>query len=162
MDLSPGERLIYEGHPSWRATLGFYVAGLIVVAAAAAVGYVLSGAGIAVVAGAAAFALVLVVGWLKRVTTSYLITSRRLQIRRGILSRHVEETRVERIVDVSVRQSLFERVLGIGTVNFDNAGGQPGDDFRFVGIAGPRRVTQALNEVHEEGAGAGALPDRSV
>jgi hypothetical protein len=35
VDLQPGERVIYQGHPSWRAILGFYIKGLLVAAAAA-------------------------------------------------------------------------------------------------------------------------------
>src|SRR4051794_33915595 len=159
MDLHPGERVIYEGHPSWRSTIGFYLAGLVVVAAAAVIGAVASGTGIAVAAGAAALVLVLLIGWLRRITTRYLITNRRLQIRRGILSRHVEETRVERVVDVTVHQSLLDRMLAIGTVDFDNASAQQGDLFRFAGVGRPHHVVTAINEVHELGA---QRPDMSV
>jgi uncharacterized membrane protein YdbT with pleckstrin-like domain len=155
MDLQPGERVIYEGHPSWRSTIGFYIVGLIAVAAAAVIGALASGTAIAVGAGLAALGIVLLLGWLKRITTRYLITSKRLQIRHGILSRSSEQTRVERIVDVTVRQSVLERMLGIGTVDFDNAsGGQEQDLFRFVGISRPARVTQAINEVHDQAAAA--------
>jgi uncharacterized membrane protein YdbT with pleckstrin-like domain len=152
MDLHPGERVIYEGHPSWRSILGFYILGLLVVAAAAVIGAVASGTGVAVAAGAAVLVIVLVAGWLKRVMTRYLITTRRLQIRRGILSRHVEETRVDRVVDVTVHQSLPARVLAIGDVDFDNASAQQGDLFRFAGVARPHRITDAIDRVHEESA----------
>jgi uncharacterized membrane protein YdbT with pleckstrin-like domain len=152
MDLHPGESVIYEGHPSWRSILSFYILGLLVVAAAAVIGAVASGTGIAVAAAAAALLIVLVVGWLKRVMTRYLITTRRLQIRRGILSKHVEETRVDRVVDVTVHQSVLARVLAIGDVDFDNASAQQGDLFRFAGIAQPNQVTDAINRVHEENA----------
>ena len=30
LNLSPGEQVIFEGHPSWRAILGFYLKGLVV------------------------------------------------------------------------------------------------------------------------------------
>jgi hypothetical protein len=30
LKLSPGEQVIFEGHPSWRAILGFYLRGLFV------------------------------------------------------------------------------------------------------------------------------------
>src|SRR3954452_2047949 len=150
MDLHPGERVIYEGHPSWRSILGFYILGLLVVAAAVVIGAAASGAGVAVAAGAAAALIVLFVGWLRRVMVRYLITTRRLQIRRGILSRHVEETRVDRVVDVTVHQSLLSRMLAIGDVDFDNASAQQGDLFRFGGIAHPHQITDAINRVHEE------------
>ena len=29
VDLQQGEKVIYQGHPSWRAILGFYLAGLL-------------------------------------------------------------------------------------------------------------------------------------
>jgi uncharacterized membrane protein YdbT with pleckstrin-like domain len=152
MDLHPGEHVIYEGHPSWRSTFGFYVAGLILVAAAGAGGYFASGAGIGAGAGVAILLVVLIVGWLRRITTRYLITNRRLQIRRGILSKNVEETRVDRVVDVTVRQGVFDRILAIGAVDFDNASAQQGDLFRFSGIASPHEVVRAINQVHEEEA----------
>ena len=37
MDLEPGEHVIFQGHPSWRSILGFYVKALAVVVVAAAV-----------------------------------------------------------------------------------------------------------------------------
>ena len=157
MDLHPGEHVIYEGHPSWRSTFTFYVLGLIVAAAAAAIGYFAAdeSAGVATVAGIAVLVVVLIVGWIRRITTRYLITNRRLQIRRGILSKHVEETRVDRVVDVTVNQTVWHRILQIGAVDFDNASGQQGDLFRFQGIADPHEITGAINRVHEENRSQG-------
>jgi uncharacterized membrane protein YdbT with pleckstrin-like domain len=157
MELHPGENVIYEGHPSWRSTFGFYLMGLLLVAAAVAIGVVADQTGIGLGAGGAILVIVLLVGWLRRITTRYLITSRRLQIRRGILSKNVEETRVDRVVDVTVRQSVFDRVLQIGAVDFDNASAQQGDLFRFTGVASPERVVRAIDRVHEE-TSAGAPP----
>src|SRR4051812_42338160 len=162
MDLHPGEEIIYEGHPSWRSILRFYIVGLIVVAAAAVIGAVASGAGIAVGAGVVVMLLVLIAGWLKRIATRYLITTRRLQIRRGILSKHVEETRVDRVVDVTVHQSILSRMLAIGDVDFDNASAQQGDLFRFAGIAQPQQITDAINRVHEQSASGGARSETAV
>ena len=34
MDLQSGERIIYQGHPSWRAIIGFYLKGALIGAAA--------------------------------------------------------------------------------------------------------------------------------
>jgi uncharacterized membrane protein YdbT with pleckstrin-like domain len=154
MDLHPGETVIYEGHPSWRSTFGFYMLGLLAVAAVVAIGVVADKTGIGLAAGGAILLVVLIVGWLRRITTRYLITSRRLQIRRGILAKNVEETRVERVVDVTVRQSVLDRMLQIGAVDFDNASAQQGDLFRFSGVAQPERVVRAIDQVHEQSAAA--------
>ena len=151
MDLHPGESVIYEGHPSWRSIVGFYLLGLLIVAAAVAIGVVAGQGGIGAGAGAVILVVVLIVGWLRRITTRYLITNRRLQIRRGLIAKHVEETRVDRVVDVTVHQGVLDRILQIGSVDFDNASAQQGDLFRFAGVGQPERVVRAIDLVHEEG-----------
>src|SRR3954452_17712748 len=90
LNLSPGERVIFQGHPSWRAIIGFYLKGILV-AAIAGVLFKLFDAGSGTV-----FLVVLVVvagtvlaGFVRRVATTYTITDRRLNIRRGIVSREV-------------------------------------------------------------------------
>jgi uncharacterized membrane protein YdbT with pleckstrin-like domain len=158
MDLHPGEHVIYEGHPSWRSILSFYLMGLLVVAAAVVIGVVADKTGIGAAAAAVILLIVLLVGWLRRLTTRYLITSRRLQIRRGLVAKHVEETRVERVVDVTVHQGVLDRVLRIGAVDFDNASAQQGDLFRFAGIASPEDVVRAIDRVHEESRGQAPAP----
>ena len=35
--LNPGEQVIFEGHPSWRSILGFYIKGILITAAIALV-----------------------------------------------------------------------------------------------------------------------------
>jgi uncharacterized membrane protein YdbT with pleckstrin-like domain len=150
MDLHPGEHVIYEGHPSWRSIFSFYLLGLVVVAAAVAIGVVADKTGIGLAAAGVVLVLLLLIGWLRRITTRYLITNRRLQIRRGIVAKHVEETRVDRVVDVTVHQRVIDRILQIGAVDFDNASAQQGDLFRFAGIASPEQVVRAIDRVHEE------------
>jgi uncharacterized membrane protein YdbT with pleckstrin-like domain len=156
MDLHPGENVIYEGHPSWRSILSFYLTGLVVIAVAVVIGVLADQTGIGVAAAGVLAVLTVIVGWLKRITTRYLITNRRMQIRRGLISKHVEETRVERVVDVTVHQGVFDRILRIGAVDFDNASAQQGDLFRFAGVANPERVVRAIDLVHEEGRQAPA------
>src|SRR4051812_42056252 len=121
MELHPGEKVIYEGHPSWRSILSFYLMGLVLVAVAAVIGALAGEGGIGAGAAGAILVVVLIVGWLKRITTRYLITNRRLQIRRGLIAKHVEETRVERVYDVTVHQFVLDRILQIGGIDFDKS-----------------------------------------
>jgi uncharacterized membrane protein YdbT with pleckstrin-like domain len=159
MDLHPGETVIYEGHPSWRSILSFYLMGLVVIVVAVVIGVLADQTGIGLAAAGVLAVLTLIVGWLKRITTRYLITNRRMQIRRGLIAKHVEETRVERVVDVSVHQGVFDRLLRIGAVDFDNASAQQGDLFRFAGVANPERVVRAIDQVHEQArVAAGSAP----
>jgi uncharacterized membrane protein YdbT with pleckstrin-like domain len=146
INLSPGERVIFEGHPSWRAILGFYLKGILIAALAGVVA-TLFGAG-----GGTVFLVVLIViglsvliGFLKRVATTYTITDRRLNIKRGIVSREVQETRLERVQNVNYRQSVYQRLMQIGDVDFDTAAT---DDYNFVfaGVADPADVVHRVDQ----------------
>ena len=159
--LHPGEQVLYEGHPSWRALLAFYIKGILIVAALCllvAVGTNLFGdetetglvSGIAVVG----VALVILVGFIKRVATSYTITNRRLHIKRGIVSRTIQETRLERVQNVNYQQSVLERMLQVGNVDFDTAAGDD-YDFVFAGVSDPADVVHMVDEATRRGGTEG-------
>lgn len=152
MENEQNEQVIYEGRPSWRSILGFYIAGLLIVAAAAALAFVVSGGGLAAAVGGAVFLGLLVIGWLKRISTRYSITDRRLRIQRGIVARNVEEARVERVQNVNVRQSVLQRILQVGTVDFDTASNRADDTFQFRGVAQPEKIVRLVDQAHEANA----------
>src|SRR3954470_10026988 len=139
MDLHPGETVLFDGHPSWRATLGFYLVGFVAAVAAGVLAGILIGTELGVGVVVVALLVVLVVGLLKRIGTHYMVTTQRLRIRRGILSRHVQQTQLDRVQNVNTDQSLLQRVLRIGTVDFDTAGTDD-SDFTFRGIGEPGAV----------------------
>lgn len=144
MDLHAGETVIFEGRPSWRSILGFYIIGLIAALVVGAIVLLATDTGPAVGAFAAIMAVTLLVGFLKRVSTSYTITSERLHIRRGLLSRKIQQTKLERVQNVNTSQSFFERILQVGTVDFDTAGTDD-SEFGFVGVANPEEVVAAVD-----------------
>ena len=145
MDLHPGEEIVFEGHPSWRSVLQFYLVGLVLAGVAAAVGALASRTPVAVLAGVAVLVLVLLVGFIKRAATRYVITTERLHIRRGILAKSTQETRIQRVQNVNTDQSFFERIMQVGTVDFDTAGTDD-SDFVFEGVAQPEQVVQHVEQ----------------
>jgi uncharacterized membrane protein YdbT with pleckstrin-like domain len=144
MDLHPDEDILFDGHPSWRAILGFYVVGFVAAVAVGILVGVIAGSTVGVIVLIAALAAVVVVGLLRRLATHYLVTTQRLRIRRGIFSRRVQQTQLDRVQNVNTDQSVFERVLQIGTVDFDTAGTDD-SDFTFRGIANPEQVVGAVD-----------------
>ena len=162
MDLNPGEVAIFEGRPSWRSILGFYLLGLLAVGAAFAIGLLAADGAVGAAAGGAVLEIVLAWGWLKRFHTRYAITNRRIHIRRGILSRNIEETRLDRVQDVRVHQGLGQRLLGVGTVDFGTSA-ESGAGFRFEGIANPDAVARQIDRVvHEADAPAPPVPPQQT
>ncbi|WP_205698669.1 PH domain-containing protein [Conexibacter sp. SYSU D00693] len=157
MDLHAGETVVFDGHPSWRSTMGFYLKGLALVLVVGAIVFV---AVDEVAGGVAAFVLfdtVVLLGLLKRAATRYVITTERLHIRRGILSRATQETRIERVQNVNTQQSILERLLQVGTVDFDTAGTDD-SEFRFTGVADPEDVVRAVDRAQREGSAGTPAP----
>jgi len=151
MDLHPGETIVFEGHPSWRALLSFYIGGLAGALAIGVIVWLISGIALAVLVAAVLGAAVIVFGLVKRTATDYMVSNQRLYIRRGILSKKVQQTRIDRVQNVNTDQSFRERLLRVGTVDFDTAGTDD-SEFRFVGINNPAEVANAVDRAQREAA----------
>jgi uncharacterized membrane protein YdbT with pleckstrin-like domain len=156
--LTPGEQVMFEGHPSWRSILDFYTKGLLLTLVAALIAAIVTrigngqvNDGDVVIVAVIGVALTILAGFIKRITTHYTITTRRLRIQRGLISREIQETRLERVQNVNYNQSILQRVLQIGDVDFDTAAG---DDYNFVftGVAEPEEVVRRVDAA--TGAGA--------
>ncbi|HVC06636.1 MAG TPA: PH domain-containing protein [Solirubrobacterales bacterium] len=144
--LSPGEQVIFQGHPSWRALLGFYLKGILIAAIAGVVVKLLGGgSGEVFLVILVLIALAAMIGFLRRMATTYTITSRRLNIRRGVFSREIQETRLERVQNVNYSQNLYQRLMRIGDVDFDTAASED-YDFVFVGVADPGMVVHRVDQ----------------
>jgi putative membrane protein len=137
----------------------FHLGGVGLAVLGGVIGKLVSGWGIAIAVFAAIFAISLLVGFVRRWATLYTISDRRLYIRRGLLSRTEQHATLDRVQNVEANQSLFERVLHIGTVDFDTAAT---DDsvFAFVGVAAPKRVLAAVDRAIDSHAGSGGQPAR--
>jgi uncharacterized membrane protein YdbT with pleckstrin-like domain len=160
MDLRDGEQVIFQGHPSWRAILGFYfkwvLAGALAGGIAALVTAIGGGveAGVVVIVVAVFVAVGIVVGLIKRIATTYSISNQRLHIKRGIVARKIQQTRIERVQNVNITQSVIERVLQVGKVDFDTAGTDD-SEFSFDGVAQPEKVMKAVEQAQHEASAAG-------
>lgn len=156
MNLAEGEQVLFEGHPSWRSILAFYLKGLLAVAAVGALLALVSliggdgvSVGLVVLVALVGVGVLFLMGYVKRVATVYTITNRRLHIKRGIVARRTQEARLQRVQNVNTDQSALERLLKVGTVDFDTAGTDD-SEFKFDGVADPGEVVQAVDRAQRE------------
>jgi uncharacterized membrane protein YdbT with pleckstrin-like domain len=159
------ELVFYRGHPSWRSMVGFHLKGLLAAIGAGVLAGLISAAVSGpvsvlwvVVAVLVVFAVVIVSGLIRRRRTTYTITSERLTIQLGLMARDLHQTRLDRVQNVNSSQSMLERLLRVGTVDFDTAGSAE-FDFSFRGVAHPHRLAQTVDEALRE-HGASTPPDR--
>jgi uncharacterized membrane protein YdbT with pleckstrin-like domain len=127
--LSEGERFVLRLHPHWKTLLRpFFLLVVIVAAAIAALVVLPAGHNLAIARIAiGAVALVAAIIWvgiplLRWKTTSYELTTRRLRLRAGILTRTGRDFPLVRISDVSFSHGLIDRLVGAGRLVVESAG----------------------------------------
>jgi uncharacterized membrane protein YdbT with pleckstrin-like domain len=147
MELSEGETILFEGHPSWRAALLFFTRGFGIALVIGVIVWFAWSHALAIVIVIVGFAVTILASVLVRSAIDYAITDERLHIKRGLLSRRIQETRLGRVQNVNVSQNPWERLLRIGDANFDTAADEK-SDFCFAGIADPDRVREAVDRAH--------------
>ncbi|CAN5187746.1 hypothetical protein BH24PSE2_BH24PSE2_10190 [soil metagenome] len=79
----------------------------------------------------------------------YLIADRSIECHHGIFSRDVNAIRLRDLRNVNVRQTLLQRLLGVGDVEFSSAGGS-GIEVAFRGIVNPLGLKRKVQIVQEE------------
>jgi uncharacterized membrane protein YdbT with pleckstrin-like domain len=126
--LSEGEEFVLRLHPHWKTLLKPFFLLAVVVAAAIAALLLPLGRGAAAARDAiGVLLLVALIAWgvvplLRWKTTSYELTTRRLRLRRGILTRSGRDFPLVRISDVSFSHGLIDRLLGCGRLIVESAG----------------------------------------
>jgi uncharacterized membrane protein YdbT with pleckstrin-like domain len=64
----------------------------------------------------------MIVAWIRWSSTSLTVTDHRVVLETGVFSRATKVIPLDRVQDVSTRQSLLGRIFGYGTVEIDAAG----------------------------------------
>ena len=80
--------------------------------------------------------------------TRYSLDEERLCIRTGTFTIVEDEVRLYRILDVTLRQTLRQRILGIGTIHCCSSDSSK-KEFSIVNIKKPREVKEMLSDMIE-------------
>ena len=81
--------------------------------------------------------------------TKYALTDDRLFITSGLLKTVEDEVRLYRIMDLSLSQTLSQKIFGIGTIQVSSAD-KSMRDFEIKNIKKPRDVKEQLSKLVEE------------
>lgn len=154
MEVLQGESVVWKGHPSWKALLLYYLKWTLVSLIPAAIWVGLDKAvsdppSPTIFAALTLLGLILTYagGWIKRATTHYTVTDSRIHIRTGLVSRREHSTQLSRVQNVNVTQTIMQRLLGIGDVDWDTAGTEEAEsEFRFVGVEDPSSLVRIVDQ----------------
>ena len=124
--LTSDERVVSHLHPHWKAVFWPGVLGVVVILAVAAAWIFLSWSQLLllIISGIGLVVILLFTfwPWVKWRTTHYVFTNERVIMRSGVFSRSGRDIPLGRINDVSFSHTLFERMLGCGTLTIESAG----------------------------------------
>jgi uncharacterized membrane protein YdbT with pleckstrin-like domain len=139
------ERVIWTGRPSWKGRMAIVVPGALVAILVLVVGlWAGLSAGTAVIVTVVVALVTVVWALLETIRWKYTITNRRVFVRHGLISVQEQTARLERVQDVTLRQSLFDRMFGVGRLAIDTAGSE-GGAFEFKALTEPTEVREILD-----------------
>ena len=140
-----GEELLYLGHPSWFAfPKSLFIAA---VCAGSAVWFQQHRIGYEwiLLLGSITGMVLLFIG-LDRATTTYYVTTRRVEMEFGIIGRNTKEVRIADIRAIDVVQQGYGALVGIGTVKFDSSA-TAGPEVCFRDVRRPHDIKQLVREL---------------
>jgi uncharacterized membrane protein YdbT with pleckstrin-like domain len=91
------EEILWEGSPTWKAWAAKWIAGWVLLPLVVGIFLLLS-------------------VWIRTRSTRWKVTSRRIEIETGFLSKRVDTLELWRIRDVEFRQTLVDRMAGVSSL----------------------------------------------
>jgi membrane protein YdbS with pleckstrin-like domain len=145
-------KMLYEGHPSWKAYFGHYLlAGFIAIAIMAIKGLI-DGSGaplmtkvLSIVVPLALAAVYLFGLTLWRRSIKFRVTNSAIEYERGLLSKRIDVIQLWRVRDVAYRQTLVDRILGIAHIDVI-ASDATTPSLEIVGLPASRQLFENLRD----------------
>ena len=119
--LDPDERIVHQARIHWIIYLG-----PVVIVGVGLVLAVPGTPGISAWGGAAVLAAGLIglaVAWVRQISSEFAVTTRRVIVKTGLLSRRTIELNMSKVESIQVDQGIVARLLNYGTITVIGTGG---------------------------------------
>ena len=143
------EKELLRRHPAMFRKRPFSFSSLLLLGVASLVGSLWSSRSentslvVALAVLAAAVAVAFLVWWIRVLHTLLIVTTKRLTLRTGILSKATTEVRHQDILNLQVNQNVLERMLGVGNLAASSAG-QDSIEIVATGIPRPQQIADLI------------------
>ena len=147
--------LHYAERPSWRSQWASVSAAVILASAFTLITGIalLDGATgkrmLGIVTAAVLPTILLIFVAYRRYSRRYTIDSENIECVQGLIARTLQSIRVRDLRNVNVRQTILQRVLGYGDVEFSSAGGS-GVEVVLFGVVHPLAVKQLVQRLQDQ------------
>jgi membrane protein YdbS with pleckstrin-like domain len=148
-------KMLYEGHPSWKAYFGYYLAAGFVALIVMAILRWKDGTGAPVgtkmldtVIPLAALIVFIVGLTLWRSSIKFRVSNTVIEYERGLFSKRIDVMQLWRVKDVSYRQTIVDRILGIAHIQVI-ASDATTPQLEIVGLPASRQLFEQLRDAIE-------------
>ncbi len=149
---SEARKMLYEGHPSWKAYLGHYLLAGFLAVAVIAIKSLIDGSGVPLMTKAlnvivplALMAVYLFGLTLYRHSIKFRVSNANIEYERGLFSKRIDVTPLWRVRDVTYKQTLVDRILGIAHIEVVAADAST-PSFEIVGLPASRQLFENLRD----------------
>jgi uncharacterized membrane protein YdbT with pleckstrin-like domain len=138
--LLPGETILWNGSTHWKVYLAPLLLSLFVFVPLMVLAFV-SGVPVVAIAPNAVIVILFGIAWLKRRSSEFAVTNKRVVIKVGVLQTRSIELQLSKVEAVTVNQGLAGKLFGFGEIVITGSGGTKE---QFAGIASPIKFRQAV------------------
>jgi uncharacterized membrane protein YdbT with pleckstrin-like domain len=138
--LDSDERVVYETRPSWLLYLDLFVPACGLWSLFAYAGH--DEEGLVVILLAISYAAV------SRLRQFYLVTSKRVVMRHGLIARQLREMEARHIRGINIRQGILARMLDIGTIDLVSAADGRAE-VTILGVRHPVQVKEIIRGIRK-------------
>ena len=162
--INPNEEVVLDLRPHWWFFYKHIFSGLVLIGLLVLT-MVLSGTPKKILAWvvlilAIVWAIWLLIKFISWSRTYFVVTSKRVIYRTGVLSRHGVEIPMDRITNLNFHQRIFERVIGAGTLDVQSAGEE--GTTMFENVRHPDGVQQEIYSQMEGNTQSGSAGQASA
>lgn len=133
LTLRSNESIVWQGQPRIKSIIPAVIFGL---------PFTVVGIGFLIIAGA----------YLSVKNTEYVVSSRALYVKKGILSRSVQKIGFDKVQNISFSQGILGNHFGYGNIEISTAGGS-GVEMRLRSIENPKQVQEKINDLMKDTQG---------
>jgi membrane protein YdbS with pleckstrin-like domain len=156
--LNPGEQVAVDVVPHWKyLARPVFMVIVVVAGAVVALQYQIPRWAQLALAGAVAVVLLWLLGrYLLWVTTSFVVTNQRLILRKGVLRRSGREILIDRLTDITYKQTLTDRLFRCGDILLESPG-REGQEV-LADLPHPIRIQNEICRLVSQRGAAAAAP----
>lgn len=127
------EKTLWEGHPSGLYYIGHWIVAIVCIFTLVTIPVSL---------------ILILYAVLDQKTKVFTLTTRKVMMQSGIISRKTSEVGTRDILSINMSQGILERLFGLGTVQIGSAG-TGGIEVEFKGIKNPAKVRDHVRKTKD-------------